>query len=145
MGRLHYLQDRAKLSRPIATKSRGIVENVSRGMVEEHPETYPTERNEDVTDWIPARLRPPSASEVRNFGDAKLDLQFSHVLVLHAYDESGNFIDPRQYDEIIVKYRRDGELVDLSARVRVTSAIQEVRKRSKVFSYTLGVVLDTEY
>lgn len=145
MSRIHYLQDRAKITRRIATLNRGIVQNVSRGVVEENPIDYPQERTEE-TDWIPARIRIPSGEEsVSTESTVKVDLGIGYELVLYAWDENGVEVCPKQHDELILKYRRDGELTDTTSRLRITGIIQEVRKRNRLYTYIIPVVMDTEF
>lgn len=144
MSRIHYLQDRVKITRRIATLNRGIVQNVSRGIVEDNPVKYPEERTEE-TDWIPARIRIPAGDENVIESGAKVDLAITYELVLYGWDENGREICPKQHDELILKYRRDGELTDTTSRLRITGTIQEVRKRNKLYSYIIPVVMDTEF
>ena len=130
MSRIHYLQDRVKISRRLATLNRGIVDS------------DPNNRQE-VTDWIPARLRIPAGDEVQPT-EVKVDLPVTYELVLLGEDENGRQICPKQHDEFIIRYRRDSELVETSSRLRITGTIEEIRKRSKLFTYVIPVVMDTE-
>lgn len=144
MGRVHYMQDRVKIARRITKYSRGLVENVSRGLVEDEPENYPEERVEQ-TDWIPARMRLPAGDETPTDDMSKVDLPIIYELVMYAWDENGEEICPKQHDELILKYRRDGALTDTTSRLRITGTIREVRKRNRLFSYVMPVVMDTEF
>jgi len=119
------------------------VENVNRGIVEEQPATYPDERDEEGA-WIPARLRLPAGTE-DNPMEVKVDLPIQYELVLAAEDVNGRQIQPSQYDEFIIKYRRDNELVDTNQRLRITGTIEEVRKRSKLYTFIVPVVMSTEF
>lgn len=143
MSRTHWLQDRVKISTRIPTLNRGIVENVNRGIVEENPTRYPEERNE-TSDWIPARLRLPAGVEETPM-EVKVDLSIQYELVLSAFDVNGKQVCPSQHDELILKYRRDNELVDTSQRLRITGTIEEVRKRSRLYTYIIPVVMETEF
>jgi len=138
------MQDRVRIERRIPTLNRGIVENVNRGIVEENPGQYPESERDDVSDWIPARLRLPSGEETTNL-DVKVDLGVQYELVLHAFDVHGQQICPIQSDELVIKYSRDSELMDVNSRLRIVGTIEEVRKRSKLFSYIIPVVHDTEF
>lgn len=144
MSRLHWMQDRVKITRRIAKKERGIIENVSRGLVEDQPETYPEERDEK-SDWIPARLRLPGGDESVTEMGAKVDLPIIYELVIYGWDENGEEVCPKQHDELILKYKRDGELTETTSRLRITGTIREIRRRSKLYSYVMPVVMDTEF
>lgn len=144
MSRVHYMQDRVKISRRITKIERGIVENVTRGLVEDEPERFPEERTEE-TDWIPARLRLPAGDEVVTEEGSKVDLAVIYELVLYGWDENGKEVCPKQHDELIIKYRRDGALTDTSSRLRITGTIKETRKRNRLYSYVMPVVMDTEF
>ena len=144
MSRVHWMQDRVKITRRIPTLNRGIVENVNRGIVEENPDKYPDSERDELTDWIPARMRLPSGEETNPL-QVKVDLGVQYELVLHAFDVHGKQICPIQSDEFIIKYSRDSELMDVSSRLRIVGTIEEVRKRSKLFSYIVPVVHDTEF
>ena len=144
MSRVHYMQDRVKIARRITTIQRGIVENVSRGLVEDQPDVYPEERTEE-TDWIPARLRLPAGDEAVTEAGSKVDLAIIYELVLYGWDENGKEVCPKQHDELIIKYRRDVELTDTSSRLRITGTINEIRKRNRLYSYVMPVVMDTEF
>jgi hypothetical protein len=138
------MQDRVKITRRIATLNRGIVQNVTRGIVEDNPTQYPEDRTEE-TDWIPARLRLPAGDEETFESGAKVDLSIQYELVLYGWDVNGEEVCPKQHDELILKYRRDGDLTDTTSRLRITGTIQEVRKRNKLYSYVMPVVMDTEF
>ena len=138
------MQDRVKIARRITQHNRGLVENVSRGLVEDEPLKYPRERVEQ-TDWIPARLRLPAGDEAVTAEGSKVDLAVVYELVLYAWDENGSEVCPKQHDELIIKYKRDGELVDTTSRLRITGTINETRKRNRLYSYVMPVVMDTEF
>jgi len=144
MSRVHYMQDRVKITKRIATLNRGVVQNVTRGLVDANPIRYPEERTEE-TDWIPARIRVPAGDEATFDSGAKVDLPINYELVLYAWDENGAEICPEQHDELIIKYRRDGALTDVSSRLRIVGTIQETRKRNKLYSYVMPVVMHTEF
>jgi len=144
MSRIHYMQDRVKITRRIATVNRGIVQNVSRGMVEADPATFPEERTEQ-TDWIPARIRIPSGDEQVFETGAKVDLPIMYELVMYGWDENGQEVCPKQHDELILRYKRDGGLTETTSRLRITGTVQEVRKRNKLYSYVMPVVMDVEF
>jgi len=144
MSRIHYMQDRVKITRRIATLNRGVVQNVTRGIVEANPTDYPEERTE-ASEWIPARLRLPAGDEEVFETGAKVDLSIIYELVLYAWDENGEEVCPKQHDELVLKYRRDGALTDTTSRLRITGTIQEVRKRNKLYSYVMPVVMNTEF
>lgn len=144
MSRIHYMQDRVKISRRIAHVTRGIVENVTRGLVNENPIDYPEERTEE-TDWIPCRLKLPAGDETIIESGAKTDLPIMYELVMYAWDENGEEVCPKQYDELVLKYARDGALTGTTSRLRITGTIQEVRKRNKLYSYIIPVVMNTEF
>jgi hypothetical protein len=144
MGRVHYMQDRVQIATRIALLNRGLVENVSRGLVEDNPTEHPVERTTNNA-WIPARLRLPAGDETSPENMQKVDLPIVYELVMYAWDENGQEVCPKQHDELILKYRRDGALVDTSSRLRITGTIQEVRKRNRLFSYVMPVVMDTEF
>lgn len=143
MSRNHWLQDRVKISTRIPTLNRGIVENVNRGIIDENPAEYAEERLE-TSDWIPARLRLPAGVEETQ-QEVKVDLQIQYELVLSATDVNGKQICPKQHDELVIKYRRDNELVDTSQNLRIVGTIEEVRKRSRLYSYIIPVIMDTEF
>lgn len=139
------MQDRVKISRRVASLDQGIVTNVNQGIVDARPIEYPRQRAE-VSEWIPARLRNPAGDEsIGDDSSNKVDLGILYELVLYAWDEAGNEVCPKQHDELIVKYRRDGKFVDTTSRMRITGTIQEVRKRNRLYSYVMPVVLDTEF
>jgi len=148
MSRIHWMQDRAKIATRIPTLNRGIVENVNRGIIDENPTVYSenfyAEERVDTSEWIPARLRLP-AGEEDNPLEVKEDLAIEYELVLSAFDINGRQICPEQHDEFIIKYRRDNEWVDASSRLRITGTIEEVRKRSKLYSYIIPVQMHTEF
>lgn len=144
MGRVHYMQDRVKIMRRKPTIDKGIVQNHNRGIVENVLVDYPDYRDA-VSEWIPARLRIPSGDEEVSQSGAKVDLSMMYELVMYAWDENGDEIYPKQHDELIIKYKRDGSLVDTTTRLRITGTIQEVRKRSKVYSFIMPVVMYTEF
>lgn len=144
MGRVHYLQDRVKIMRRKPTIDRGIVQNYNRGIVENDLVDYPEYRN-PASEWIPARLRLPGGDENVFEGGAKVDLAIVYELVLYAWDENGDEIYPKQHDELILKYKRDGSLVDTTTRLRITGTVQEVRKRNRVYSFVMPVVMHTEF
>jgi len=144
MSRIHYMQDRVKISRRIAHVTRGIVENVTRGLVNENPIDFPEERTEE-SEWIPARLRLPAGDEAENESGAKVDLPVIYELVMYAWDENGEEVCPKQYDELVLKYARDGALTGTTSRLRITGTIQEVRKRNRLYSYIIPVVMNTEF
>lgn len=144
MSRVHYLQDRVKITRRIATLNRGIVSNVTRGLVEDNPTEYPEERTEK-SDWIPARLRIPAGDEEVNETGAKVDLPIIYELVMYGWDENGKEVCPKQHDELEIKYKRDGALTSTTSRLRITGTIQEVRKRNRLYSYIMPVVMNTEF
>ena len=143
MSRVHWMKDRVKISRRLATIDRGIVQNVTRGIVEEDPINFPNERAE-VSDWIPARLRLPGGDEEVFDTGAKVDLQVQYELVMYAWDVNGEEVCPKQHDEIILKYSRDNALTDTTSRLRVVGTIKETRKRDRLYSYVMPVVMDTE-
>ena len=136
--------DRVKIMRRKPTIDRGIVQNYNRGIVEDVLVDYPDSRD-SVSDWIPARLRLPAGDEDVFDSGAKVDLPIVYELVMYAWDENGVEIYPKQHDELIIRYKRDGSLVDTTTRLRITGTIQEVRKRSKVYSFIMPVVMDTEF
>lgn len=142
MSRIHYMQDRVRIRRRRKHVERGIVENVNRGIVEESPE-HKDERD-PVGGWIPARIRNPESFEDRT-QEVKIDLPHEYELVMYAWDEDGNEICPLQHDQLQIKYRRDGDLVDTTAEARITGIIKEVRKRNRLYSYVMPIVLDTEF
>ncbi len=145
MSRVHWMKDRVKITRKISTLNRGIVENLNRGIIEEQPDKYDAadpERSE-ITDWIPARLRSPGGNEGQG-EEVKVDLGIVYELVLYGWDEKGFEVCPKQHDELIIKYARDGDLVETTQRLRITGTIKETRKRSKLYSYVMPVVMDTE-
>lgn len=146
MGRTHYMQDRVKIARRIPTLNRGIVENMVQGVVVDCPKPleYEEEKRREITDWIPARLRLPGGDEDDSSG-VKTDLGIQYELVMYAWDENGQEIQPKQHDELIIKYSRDGDLADVTARLRITGTIHEVRKRSKLYSFIMPVILYTEF
>lgn len=153
MGRIHYLQDRAKIMRRIPTLDHGIVQNTTRGIVDETynrsydeqvNNDYPDVRSEE-SDWIPARLRLPAGDEEVFEGGAKVDLAIRYELVLYGWDESGREVQPTQHDEFIIKYKRDGSLTDTTTRFRITGTIQEIRKRNKLYTFVMPVVMHTEF
>jgi hypothetical protein len=144
MSRVHYMQDRVKISKRIAHVTRGIVENVTRGLVEDNPTDFPEERIEE-TDWIPARLRVPAGDEEVIEGGARMNLKIIYELVMYAWDINGDEVCPQQYDELVIQYKRDGEHTGVSARLRITGTIKEVRKRNKLYSYVMPVSIDTEF
>lgn len=140
------MQDRVKITRRIPTLNRGVVENLVQGVVVDCPDPheYTEESRDEASDWIPARLRLPGGDENDTSG-VKTDLAIQYELVLYAFDENGAEVHPKQHDELIIKYMRDGELVSATSRLRITGAIQEVRKRSKLYSYLIPVVMHTEF
>lgn len=144
MARVHYLQDRVKLRRRIKRFERGVVENVNRGIVEENPQEYPDERD-DASGWIPARIRGVDPSPETADLEVKVDLPILYELVMYAYDEHGKPVCPKQHDQVIIRYSRDNKLVETTAEARIVGTIEEVRKRSKLFSYVMPIVLDTEF
>lgn len=144
MSRIHYMQDRVKISRRIAHVTRGIVENVTRGLVNENPIDFPEERTEE-SEWIPARLRLPAGDEEVIESGAKVNLPIIYELVMYAWDENGEEVCPKQYDELVLKYARDGALTGTTSRLRITGTIQEVRKRNRLYSYIIPVVMNTEF
>ena len=140
MSRLDYMQDRVKITRRVPTLNRGVVENdpnIEEGRV-------------PVSDWIPARLRKVGGSESQS-KEVKMDLPISYELVMLAVDNSGRKVRPRQHDRFIVQYARSTDvgqepvLNDISQRLRITGTIKEVRKRARIYSYVIPVILDVEF
>jgi len=146
MSRIHYMQDRARISRRIPTLNRGIVENLVQGVVIDCPSPHEIqeEQRRDISDWIPARLRLAGGDEDSSSG-VKTALPIQYELVLNAFDEKGAEVQPKQHDELVVMYHRDGDLTQVTSRLRITGTIQEIRKRSKLYSYVIPVVLHTEF
>lgn len=140
------MEDRVKITRRIPTLNRGIVENMVQGVVVEHPspQSYTEEVRDEISDWIPARLRLPAGDEDDSSG-VKTDLPVQYELVMYAFDVNGAEIHPKQHDELILQYKRDGELTGTTARLRITGTIREVRKRSRLFSFVMPVVMYTEF
>lgn len=138
------MQDRVRITRRIATLNRGIVSNVTRGIVEDNPTEFPQERTVE-TAWIPARLRLPGGDENVFESGAKVDLEVLYELVMYAWDEDGEEVCPKQHDELVLKYKRDGDLVDTTSRLRITGTIKEIRKRNRLYSYVMPVVMSTEF
>ena len=148
MSRVHWMKDRVKISRRTASYNRGIIQNerITQGIVEDEPVTNPVGKDRiEASEWIPARLRIPSGDESDFDSGAKVDLAIQYELVMHAWDVNGEEICPKQHDELILKYRRDGDLTDATSRLRITGTIQEVRKRERLYSYVIPVVMHTEF
>jgi hypothetical protein len=154
MGRKHWMKDRVKIARRKPTLEKGVVENLTRGIVEERPlihketdpndlESYEEERSE-ASAWIPARLRSPGGSESET-AEVKVDLGIQYELVLYGWDEHGTEICPQQHDEFIVEYSRDGQYQGVNGRLRIVGTINEIRKRSRLYSYVMPVILYTEF
>lgn len=129
--RFAYLADRARILRPQLDINKQVV---SRRNMEPQP----------VSDWINARIRPVRGTEVPQEGMIKL--VHSHEVVLHHHDESGNQVMVFEGDELELKAARNQELPDLSIKkFTVTGSVREIRKRTKVVSYIVPVILETEH
>ena len=146
------LVDRARLSRPGITYNKGVVSGSttvdSGGIVSSNPSRTggAIKKEEDFhekSDWIQARLRPVSG--VEDGQEAMTKLNFSHELVLHTTDLSGNDVCPIESDEIEIRVDRNNHLSESISKFKITGAINEIRKRTKVQSYVLQVTLETEY
>jgi hypothetical protein len=140
MGRTDYLIDRVKISRRVPTLNRGLVEN----------DSDLDEGRVTVSDWIPARIRKIGGAEVQT-QETKVDLPISYELVMLAKDKNGNPIRPQQHDRFIFEYARSTKDLDLpqymssSQKFRILGSIKEVRKRSRIYSYVIPVILDLEF
>jgi len=132
MGRRRaYLVDRARIRRPVIEENRRVVSSRNSA-----PEPH--------GDWVHARIRPPSGSEVRK--DAMVKLAHTHEIVLYHVDLSGNDVCPIESDRLELRATRDQELGDTVVQnFKIAGTIVETRKRSKITGYVIPVVLETEY
>lgn len=144
--RVAYLVDRALIQRPVINEDKGVVSDFgSRFEVERGDKTYGNYQQDfnPVGGWIAARLRPVDGREDRE--GAMVKLTYSHEVVLHHHDESGNEVFPHEGDRLDVQVKRDGQLEPTVIRYKIVGAIREHRTRSKVRSYTLPVALESEH
>ena len=132
MARVHYLRDRVRISRKQATLNRGVVDN-------------DLEDRKTITDPIPCRIRNIAGAEETGEGMKKVTLPIGYELVLYNKDINGKEICPKQHDEFILEYARDDELVGTNVRLRIVGAIEEVRRRTRLETYIIPVVADTEF
>jgi transcriptional regulator of NAD metabolism len=144
--RVAYLVDRARIQRPVIVKDKGVVSDWNSRVVADRGGKQITkfsQEAEPIGDWIAARLRPVDGNEAREEGMVKL--AYTHEIVLHDHDESDNEVHPHEGDKIEVRVRRNGQLSDVVLVYKITGAIREHRTRTKVRSYTLPVVLESEF
>lgn len=142
-----YLVDRVLIQRPVVTEDKGVVSNWT-DRVETPNRGGKTVTNfkpkfESVGDWIAARLRPVSGSEVRE--EAMVKLAYTHEIVLHYEDESKNEVWPHEGDQFDIRVRRNETLEPTVIRYKIAGAVREHRTRSKVRGYTIPVVLEAEF
>lgn len=144
--RTAYLVDRALIQRPVVREDKGVVSDFgARFEVERGDKKFGNykQETEPVGDWIAARLRPVDGSEDRQDGMVKL--RYTHEVVLHHHDESGNEVFPHEGDKLDIRVRRNERLEETVIQYKIVGAIREHRTRSKVRSYTLPVALESEH
>lgn len=124
-----YLVDRARIKRVQPFINAGVISKEN--------------ARKDSGDWIRARLTPVSGAESREEGQVKLP--YSYTLVLSKYDESGNEVCIKESDEFEVRVNRNGELTSSLENVKITGAVQEIRKRTYVTSYVVQVSIEDEF
>lgn len=130
MGRSNtYLVDRARIMKVKPTINMGVVSR--------------EELREPYGDWINARLRPVSGNETVE--NAQVKLTYSHELILHRYDMSGNEICVDESDEFEIMVSRNNTLTKSLDAFAIAGAIYEVRKRTVVQSYVIPLELTTEF
>lgn len=145
--RAAYLVDRALIHRPVVREDKGVVSDWNSrvetpGRGGKTVTNFKQEAN-PVGDWIAARLRPVDGNEVRE--GAMVKLAYTHEVVLHHHDESGNQVLPHEGDKLELRVRRDERMSDVTVTYKIAGAIREHRTRSKVRGYTLPVVLESEF
>lgn len=125
----HYLKDRARIRRPVTNFNRGIVSQEADFEV--------------IGDWIPARLRNKSGLEVVEDGRVTLPEDFE--LVLAIYDINGNKVQLEQADRFEISTNFNSELDYSVAGYKIDGSITETRKVTKLVSYVVPIVRDTEF
>jgi hypothetical protein len=125
----HYLKDRARIKRPVT--------NFNRGIVSQEAEFEP------IGDWIPARIRSKSGLEVVE--DGRVVLPEDYELVLAVSDINGNRVQIEQADRFEIMTNYNTELDYPVLGYKIDGAITETRKVTKLVSYVIPVVRDTEF
>jgi hypothetical protein len=125
-----YLADRARILRMEIDENKRVVSS-------RNVKPLPT------GDWIPARIRPVSGREVRADGMTKLE--YSHEIVLNHHDASGNEVFVHEGDKLELRACRNQVLEDDSVVFKIAGAIRETRRRTRVVSYVIPAILESEY
>ncbi len=134
MGRVStYLVDRAIIRYASNAKNKGVVTNRNAGVV-----LY-----EDRGTWIPARLRPVKGDEGKD--GVVTDLPHSHELVINVRDEAGDHVVVLPSDRFDVRMSIDGALTDRLTNFKIVGVVRPIRKTSKMVSYLIPVLQDTEH